>query len=85
MKYIDSNKNIYNLLSGSIKSIMRKNLTSKVASSILAFIFIFFTGWSAARLLVQTYGSESTYDYIILGGFSFVLGILELYRLTNSK
>ncbi|GHV97488.1 hypothetical protein lacNasYZ03_14960 [Lactobacillus nasalidis] len=64
---------------------MKKILTSKVARSILALIFIFFTGWSAARLTVQTERSESPYDYLILGGFSLVLGALELYRLMNSK
>ncbi|AZA24776.1 hypothetical protein FEZ35_05035 [Lactobacillus delbrueckii subsp. bulgaricus] len=64
---------------------MKKILTSKVARSILAFIFIFFTGWSAARLKVRTERSNSAYDYLILGGFSLLLGVLELYRLMNSK
>lgn len=64
---------------------MRGILTSRVARGILAFIFIFFTGWSASRLIVQIERSESIYDYLILGGFSLVLGILELYRLINSK
>ncbi|WP_281829103.1 hypothetical protein [Lactobacillus amylolyticus] len=63
---------------------MRKALTSKIARSTLAFMFIFFTGWSSARL-VHTGKAESTYDYLILGGFSLVLGILELYRLVKSK
>lgn len=62
---------------------MRKILTSKVARGILAFIF--FTGWSSARLMVQPERFNSTYDYLILGGFSLILGILELYRLINSK
>lgn len=64
---------------------MRKILTSKVARGILAFIFIFFTGWFSARLMVQPERFNSTYDYLILGGFSLILGILELYRLINSK
>lgn len=66
------------------KSIMRKALTSKIARSILAFIFIFFTGWSSAMVIAQI-GSASIYDHLILGGFSLVLGVLELYRLVNSK
>lgn len=63
---------------------MRKILTSKIAKSILAFMFIFFAGWFSARL-VHTGKAESTYDYFILGGFSLVLGVLELYRLVKSK
>ena len=67
------------------KKCYEKILTSKVARSILVFIFIFFTGWSAARSTVRTESSNSSYDYLILGGFSLVLGVLELYRLMNSK
>lgn len=64
---------------------MRKALSSKIARSILAFIFIFSTGWFFARLIVPTKRSDSIYDSLILGGFSIVLGILELYRLVNNK
>lgn len=64
---------------------MKKALTSKVARSILAFIFIFFTGWSFARIVGQPKGSVSISDYIILGGFSLVFGILELRSLIKNK
>lgn len=64
---------------------MKKALTSKVVRSILAFIFIFFTGWSSAMLLVQIERSEPIYNHLILGGFSLIFGILELYRLINNK
>lgn len=62
------------------KSIMRKALTSKIARSILAFIFIFFTGWSSAMVIAQIV-SESIYDHLTRANITDRDGAIALVTL----
>lgn len=64
-----------------IKIFLNKVLTSKATTSIFAFLFIFYTGWASAETAMQLRQSGQLYDHFILGLFSLIFGILELYKL----
>ncbi|MFR0599670.1 hypothetical protein [Lactobacillus equicursoris] len=60
---------------------LKEILTSKVATSILVFIFIFYAGWTAAETFIEFKYKIPTDPNYILGVFSLLLGIYYLYKL----
>lgn len=61
-----------------------KFLTGRIVSGVLAFIFIFFAGWSFAITMVKMKYSIEIPSNVILGVFSLILGIIELCRLSKN-
>lgn len=62
-------------------NLLNRVLTNKVTTSILAFLFIFYTGWVSAETAMQLKYSRRLYNHIILGIVSLIWGIVELRKL----